>query len=277
MAFAAEVVADSVSPGGSRLTTIAVTMPRSLLAELNTHRTFARNSASSRAIPVQRIVDAVLSDPYVPVYWGKNQAGMQARKELSSASIEKATLEWLAARDSAVQHARRLLEIGTHKQDANRLLEPWMWTTVLVTATDWQNFFQQRCHPDAHPSFQRFACMMRDARDASTPRLVRVGEWHLPYVSEEDWLLVDPASRMRLAYVSAARCARVSYLRHGERRDHAEDVVRTEQLRASGHWSPLEHPAAALEDPAERCGPFRGWKQLRKFFPGESGEPADVS
>ncbi|GGI06570.1 FAD-dependent thymidylate synthase [Egicoccus halophilus] len=257
----AEVVRDSVSPAGVRLTTVEVTLHRFVLAELNTHRAFSRNSASSRAIPVQRQLDTVLHDPAVPVEFGANQRGMQAGPPLTGEERERAEAGWLAARDAAVAAARDLLDLGVHKQVANRLLEPFLWQTVIVTATDWDGFWQQRCSPLAQPEIRAAAEAMRAAFAASTPVELAVGDWHTPYVRAEDGDL-DVETRKR---VSAARCARVSYLTHDGRRDLAADEQLYERLVTAEppHWSPLEHVATPADGDGPVRGNLRGWRQLR--------------
>lgn len=255
----AEVVRDSVSPAGVRLTTIEVTLHRFVLAELNTHRVFSRNSASSRAIPVQRQLDAVLDDPAVPLEFGSNQRGMQAGPALTGEDHERALAAWLEARDAAVASARHLLDLGVHKQVANRLLEPFIWHTVIVTATEWDGFWQQRCSPLAQPEIRAAADAMRAAYDASTPAEVADGDWHTPYVRDDERDL-DLETRKRIA---AARCARVSYLTHDGRRDLSADEELYDRLVTAEppHWSPLEHVATPADDPVP--GNFRGWRQLR--------------
>ncbi len=274
MAYDCRVLADSVNPVGCRLTTMEITFPRIVLAEFNTHRMLSRNSASSRAIPVEKQLAKVLSDPFIPVYWGKNQKGMKADQELDGAARDAAFSSWHAARDYAVECAKALLEHGVHKQITNRLLEPFMWHTAIVSATDWDNFFGLRCHPDAQPEIRVIAEMMRTALGASTPRGLGRGEWHLPLVYEEDeqaamnlWPDPDPWM-LGLVKVSAGRCARVSYLTHDGKRDLMEDVGLCDRLLVSGHMSPLEHPARALAR-ADRHGNFAGFMQYRKTIPGE--------
>lgn len=124
MGFAAKVVQDSVSPNGVRLTTMEARFPRIILAELNTHRMFSRNSASSRAIPVTRMMEQVRTDPFIPVHFGKNQPGMQANAELEGDARKCAEEAWLAASVDALRYAQVLLDLGLHKQITNRLLEP---------------------------------------------------------------------------------------------------------------------------------------------------------
>ncbi|MFA9431248.1 FAD-dependent thymidylate synthase [Egicoccus sp. AB-alg2] len=257
----AEVVCDSVSPDGARVTTIEVTLHRFVLAELNTHRAFSRNSASSRAIPVQRQLDAVLQDPAVPLEFGANQRGMQAGPPLTGDAHDRALAAWLEARDGAVAATRGLLDLGVHKQVANRLLEPFIWHTVIVTATDWDGFWQQRCSPLAQPEIRAAADAMRTAYEASTPVEVVAGDWHTPYIRDEDGEL-DVETRKRVA---AARCARVSYLTHDGRRDLSADQQLYDRLVTAEppHWSPLEHVATPLAAGEPPLGNLRGWRQLR--------------
>lgn len=287
MSYEAKIIADSVSQGGHRLTTMQVTFPRIVLSEFNTHRVFSRNSASSRAIPVLKQLMRIEENPFIPIYWGRNQSGMQAAEELSPDEQTVATGIWLQARDDAMKHVRLLLDMGVHKQIANHLLEPWMYHTVIVTATEWSNFFALRANPDAQPEIRRIAEMMLELYRAGTPRLVREGEWHLPLIQLEEY---DGKFEFTLEarQISAARCARVSYLTHDGRHDLEADLVLYKRLTGAGHMSPLEHPATpsryvgklvevdetALGNPIYNWYPvfegnFRGWKQLRKFVPNE--------
>ncbi len=266
MAYSARILADSLAPSGRRLTTFEVTFPRIVLAEFNTHRMLSRNSASSRAIPVEKRIAAVEADPFVPESFGRNQRGMQAASNLEGLAAEQAEQVWRESCRRAIHHARAFAEIGVHKQLANRLIEPFCWHTVIVSATEWQNFFNLRCHPAAQPEIRRIAEMMRDLYESGDPIELDIGEWHLPLVFVSEQKELDPKL---LPLVSAGRCARVSYLTHDGRRDPAEDVKLANRLQADGHMSPFEHPAQAIERP-DRHGNFVGWFQLRKTFPGEA-------
>ncbi len=293
MAFDAVIVADSVSLIGDRLTTLEVTLPRIVLAEFNTHRVFSRNSASSRAIPVQKQLERIMNDPFVPVHWGANQSGMQAEAELTGDAQQAALNEWLAARDAAVEHVKQLLALGLHKQITNRILEPWMWQTILVTFTESENFFALRANPQAQPEIRIAAELMRKAMDESSPVLLQEGEAHLPLVgytpprerfaSEEDWQDAQEMAEFELEWaaankqdairVSVGRCARVSYLTHDGQRDFSKDIELYERLVGSGHMSPTEHvafPNFTEDGESLWSGNFRGWKQFRKTLPNES-------
>ena len=299
MAHAAKILADSISPDGVRLTTFEVVFPRIILAEFNTHRMFSRNSASSRAIPVKKMLKRVREDPYIPSVWGKNQKGMRAEKEVTPAEAELAKQMWIGARDGAVAQVRLLLDLGIHKQLTNRLLEPWLWHTVIVTATEWDNFFHLRDNKMAHPDIQIPARLMRDLHSENEPTPVDYGQWHLPLVFDADWELAKSLlSRDEtevvdlLAKISCARCARVSYLTHDGKRDLMADLKLYDKLLEQGHMSPFEHAATPMT-PSQRdlvfatvevkdrgmpfCGNYKGWVQHRKLIPGEADIHGETS
>jgi thymidylate synthase ThyX len=267
MAYAARVIADSVSESGRRLVTMEVTFPRLVLAEFNTHRVFSRNSASSRAIPIKKQLARIREAPFVPETWGLNKAGMQAEHDADQTTAAAARAAWLSARDRAVEQAEELLRLGIHKQLANRLLEPFMWHTVIVTATEWSNFFALRANPMAQPEINTVAGLMLAAYRQSTPNPVPSGGWHLPLLQadERDGTFEHSEDARR---ISAARCARVSYLTHSGVRDLEADLGLYRRLVDGGHLSPLEHVATPEPDGAW-VGNFRGWRQLRKTIPNE--------
>tara|TARA_R110000868_G_scaffold9415_1_gene46997 strand:- start:110 stop:1042 length:933 start_codon:yes stop_codon:yes gene_type:complete len=245
--YNAVVLADSINQD-VRLTTMQITFPRFILAELNTHRVLSRSSASSRAIPIKKRIDEVIKNPFIPEYWGVNQKGMQAYTALEEHVVTMAEGEWLSARDSAVRHATRLNSLNIHKQTVARVLEPYLWHTAIVTATEWENFFALRISPEAQPEFRRIAELMRDAMNENAPRELGIGDWHLPFIDEDDRVTVravvpDENVATYLARISAARCARVSYLTHDGRRDHQEDLNLANRLSSAGHMSPFEHVA----------------------------------
>jgi thymidylate synthase ThyX len=269
--FSARVLLDSVGANGVRLTTLEVSFPRFVLAEFNTHRTLSRNSASSRSVPTAKLIDRVENDPVVPLEWGRNKAGMSASEVLPAAEADEASREWLAARDAAVAHARRLLQLKVHKQELNRLLEPFLWHTVIVTATEWTNFFELRCAPNAQPEIREAALRMRAAIEASRPHPVTDGEWHTPLLQEDERAL-DVEVRKR---ISAARCARVSYLTHDGKREIEKDLDLYERLRSDRHLSPFEHVATPAADRAFHAN-FRGWIQMRAEIEGRSGSQSPM-
>lgn len=268
MAFSAKVLKDSLTSTGRRLTTLEVIIPRIVLAEFNTHRVFSRNSASSRAIPIEKIIKRIVEDPFVPVYWGKNQSGMQAQEELSLEEQIIAKEKWLTAMKNAIDSANELLKSKVHKQITNRILEPWMWQTIIVTATEWENFFALRCHPDAQPEIRKAAVMMKEAMNNSTPTPMKYGDWHLPLVDDLVQLRVDKFDLEDIKRISVGRCARVSYLTHDGKRDPIADIELCDKMLKGGHMSPFEH--VATPDFGIQNSNFVGWKQFRKELPGES-------
>jgi thymidylate synthase ThyX len=273
VAYSARILADSQAPTKARLTTFEITFPRFVHSELMTHREFSRNAASSRAIPIEKMIQRVKEDPAMPVFWGKNQKGMQAVEALHKADQYLAEIYWLRGRDQAVSVAEGLVRVGAHKQIVNRVLEPWMWITVIVSATNFSNFFSLRCHPDAQPEIRRIAEMMRDLYFSATPKMLAYGDWHMPLLDDRAELLQAGATVDTLVKISVGRCARVSYLTHDGKRDPQADVDLHDRLLTSGHWSPFEHVAqAALMHQRFgtvsliRSGNFEGFYQYRKLF-----------
>ncbi len=268
--FSAKVLADSTNTCNNRLTTMELTYPRFIHSEVMTHRMFSRNAASSRAIPVEKMIEQVEKNPVIPIHWGKAQKGMQAYEVLSPEDSIAARDEWLFAGCDAVWRVRQLLALGLHKQIANRLLEPWMWITVVCTGNEgaWNNFFALRCHHEAEPHIQKIAGMARDVRSQSIPQKLSTGQWHHPLIGFEGDELLSDEDKVK---VSVGRCARVSYLTHDGIRDVQADIDLHDRLLASKHFSPFEHVARdsqyGYQDYEGNLG--EGWRQYRKTLKGE--------
>ena len=262
--FEAKVVADSVSPDGVRLTSLALILPRFVLAQLNTHGVLSKSTSSSRAIPVERMISDVVNNPVIPIYWGKNKRGMQASEEIQD--IDEAKKVWLQASASAVEFARELAALGVHKQLTNRVLEPYMWARTIVTGTDWDNFMLLRRHHTTQPEMAKSANLMFEAREDSKPQETTI---HAPFLQDVELFNLG----VKIALVcSAARCARVSYLNHdGSSPDVEKDKALFEMLAIENppHMSPLEH-VGLWEDHhknnREYTRKFRGWTQLRAIL-----------
>lgn len=265
MPIRATIIADSISEQGARITTFELEYPRFVHAELMTHRVFSRNAGSTRAIPAEKFRERVQRDPAMPVRWGINGKGMQDHGIADPAVAAEAEKVWLEARDNAIASAKRLGELGIHKQLVNRILEPWQHIVVLVTATSWGNWYHLRRDAKAQPEIKALADAMWVEHTSSAPRLVRPGEWHLPLVSADEVRLYTWAD---LCKISTGRCARVSYLTHHGVRDTSADVSLHDQLQHDGHWSPFEHPATPHTAPHWE-GNFYGWQQYRKTIPNE--------
>lgn len=240
-----------------------VRFPRFVLAEFNTHRVFTRNSASSRAIPFEKLIGGIASSPFIPSYWGANQSGMQAKGQIDEDKRHAAIFEWLKVRNAVIGTAENLDSLGVHKQTVNRLIEPFMWHTVVVTATEWDNFFALRANPDAQPEIRTIAEMMQSLYEESDPQEVLDGQWHQPFIgttkdraeykSEDTWLQATKSAATERQWaienpveatkVSIARCARVSYLTHDGKREISADLTLYNRLASGGHLSPFEHVA----------------------------------
>jgi len=235
----AQIIADSVNiETGDRLTTfVLLRFPKCLVAELNTHRQLSRNSESSRAIPVKKRIEKINKDPYIPSFT-LNQKGMIGA-EIDLESKEIAESYWFAAMGSAISNAEWLSNSGIHKDMANRLLEPFSRVPVIVSATEWDNFFKLRTASDCNPDFRQVAIAMQELRNQSKPRELDLGEWHIPYDFDSCHL------EDRLG-VSAARCARISYSTHDGEFSPRKDILLCDRLIREGHLSPLEHQAKAI-------------------------------
>lgn len=257
----AKVVADSVTEDGHRLVSAEVRMRRFVLSEWNTHCTLDRNSASSRAIPVRKQLEAIERDLAYPEVWPLEQPGMQGGTALSMPQQQRARKEWESAARAAVKQAKALLKLGVHKSVTNRLLEPFMWHTVCASATAWSNFFSLRANPLAQPEIRVAAEMLQVAFAASTPQLLRPGQWHLPYVSIEEQQQVrdsldtnlvdfDRHANTMLVKISSARVARTSYLTQDGVRDWDKDVGLYDRLTSADpmHASPLGQVATPDPD-----------------------------
>lgn len=265
----AKVVEDSVSEQNVRLTTLQLAYPRFIHAEFMTHRMFSRNASSSRAIPANKMIEQVRNDPAMPVHWGKNQPGMQAREELSGDELTLVQENWKNAARSMSFFADCMANNNAHKQIVNRILEPFQIIHVVVTATEWNNFFHLRCHPDAQPEIQALACAMKSAMGSSTPVPLSKNEWHLPYVSDEEKLIYRDEVLLK---ISTARCARVSYLKHdGTNPSVADDMTLYNRLVSSSpiHASPAEHQARPMDANVWSAN-FRGWLQHRQLIEGNA-------
>jgi thymidylate synthase ThyX len=253
---------------GAKLVTMVVRFPRFVLAEFNTHRVFSRNSASSRAIPVEKQLSMLRESPFAPFEWRSERSGMQGGEELLGDDLLDAQKLWSEVYESTLSSIERYIEkhpdkqTRMHKSIMNRLLEPFMYHTVVVTSSDWENFFDQRCSELAQPEIRVAAEMMRDVLSRARYELVKPGEWHTPFVQPDERNL-PMLSQMK---VSVARSARVSYLNHDGSRILEKDFQLFDRLASDGHWSPFEHVATPHTDISHESiqrGNFKGWNQLR--------------
>ena len=269
---------------------------RFIHSEFMTHKVFSRNASSSRAIPVKKMIDDLRRDPAMPVFWGSNKPGMQAGDELLGHDLSLAKEIWLRGMNLAIRQAEALIEVGLHKQIANRILEPWAHINVVVTATQYKNFFALRSHPDAQPEIKVLSDLMQAEMAHSLPSVINEGQWHLPYVLASDWITIREYAKsgritrdepqyeelVKLGIkVSCARCARVSYLTHdGRETSVEEDIELHDKLLSSVplHASPAEHQATPDVKMDSEFGMWLnphlhgnlvGWKQYRKLLPDE--------
>lgn len=352
--ISAKIIADSIDTRGNRLISYVLTYPRFIHSELMTHRMFSRNSASSRAIPFKKMIEKAKTDPFIPIAWQRDHSGMQGAEYITDErAVHSLTNQWLEARNAAVQSAQNLntgtyaLEVAKDeyghnmrgfnvvnipntsltKQLCNRLLEPFMWHTVIVTATEYDNFFNLRCpkyeifagpedteeyrcfgyswkdlmksngglagdfdtddiverlswsKSGAEIHIQTLAEAMWDARNESTPKQLKPGEWHIPFgniMDDEEILKLhigiagfpheqDKAHEFTKVAVATARCARLSYMTHDNKIDYLKDIELHDRLLSAHHMSPFEHCAKTMTD-KEYNAFVKGYREEDKGF-----------
>lgn len=244
-------------PDAPDCVSIKARYPRFIHSEVMTHRVFSRNASSSRAIPVMRLIRDVLADPAVPVEWGSNRPGMQAGDPLTGWRLHLVRFCWFAAMYCAVAMAYVAAKAGAHKQVVNRIIEPWSHITVVITSTEWENFFRLRCHPAADPTMRALAEAIRNTIKSQESEQLRPGEWHAPFAGR----VMTTAGRLTR---SVACCARVSYLNHdGTQPNMNADKKLFDMLAEMEHMSPFEHQAYPnyAGDGKSNLGPW--WNQHR--------------
>lgn len=287
---------------GNEIATFELVYPRFIHSELMTHRLFSRNAASSRAIPVRKIIEQVRSNPAMPVHWGKNQPGMQAHNELMGQDRIEAKRLWLKAAENAATVAEQLDAFGAHKQIVNRILEPFQFMKTVVTATELANWFWLRDHEDAQPEIREVARCMSNVLLESMPEVLKPGEWHTPYVShmnddmgnltyyvdhDGETVTLDLQDALR---VSSSCCAQVSFRLLDGSLEKAKRIFEMLVTSEPVHASPFEHQATPMAtngidltdieafdihnmathidtDGNVWSGNFKGWLQHRQAIP----------
>lgn len=300
--ISAKIIADSQNIYGGRITTWELEYPRFIHSEFMTHRVFSRNSASSRAIPIERMIQTIEENPAMPIHWGKNQAGMQAKEELDPINIGGAKEMWRLAMVHACFYSQNLHRLGVHKQIANRVTEPFQHMKVVMTTTEHNNWFWLRDHSDAQPEIGGveggLAKLMKEAYDLSTPVVLQEGMWHLPYVKcvydSTDQFYRDEnemsISLEQALMISASCCAQVSYRKSDSSLEKAETIYDRLINSEPCHASPIEHQARAIGPSFDNnvlwipgtwpkgithidrdgnlwSGNFRNWIQYRQLIP----------
>jgi hypothetical protein len=323
--ISAEIIADSINVWGDRVTTFKLHYHRFIHSEFMTHKMLSKNASSSRAIPVKSILDKIEEQPAIPIHFGQNKSGMQAEVENSKpikmnvydeyGDITEETYNvtneqaWHFAKNCAIKYANKFADAGYHKQIVNRLTEPFQFINVLSSATDYDNFFWLRQHKDAQPEIQELANCMFEAKEQSTPEVLRFGEWHTPFVEHERnskneltyHLDGDIISKELAIKISISASAQISYRKNDTSIEKAKRIFDMLMNGERLHGSPMEHVATPYSETeymdrlnakknllnaygvyyepeiAEKfadqvmyCGNFRGWTQERKLMANEN-------
>ena len=295
MYIKATIIQDSINSNGTRITTFELEYPRIIHSELMTHRMFSRNAASSRAIPISKVIELVRDDFASPVHWGKNQPGMQAKEELEGHLKLQAQQIWCTAARAAANYSEQLSDLGAHKQVANRVTEPYQWMKTVVTATNYENWFWLRNHPDADPTIEVLASAMWTAFSESVPMPLKPGEWHVPYVERVTGRFDDkvhyfiPGTMQELSIedalmVSASCAAQTSFRNSDDSLEKARAIFKRLIESEPVHASPVEHAALCFDpsyywptgvthrdrDGVYYSGNFKDWIQYRQLIPNNA-------
>ena len=292
--ISAKVIADSINETGQRLTTFELEFPRLILSECNTHGAIEKNTSSSRAIPVSKMLDHILEQNLKPIYFGSKKSGMQAGNELTGEGLDFVKCVWGSSLESAVEYAEMLDKAGVAKEVTNRITEPYQLIKAVWSATDWENWFNLRLEKDADPNICMLAFKMYEAMSKSVPVLLKKGEYHLPYVGKYDIPVVysdlggyeyetgynvfyyDKESDHTIEHCltleeaikySVASCAQVSYRSEGMTLDKAEKIWNMLVKSEVVHASPLTHIATPIVKynelgyVRENCKEPESWEQ----------------
>lgn len=262
--ISAEVLAYSENPQGAQVLTVLATYPRFIHSEVMTHRVFERNGASSRAIPVLKTLKEVWLNPACPVRWGAANKGMTDKGPLPDWRAKLCRRLWLTARLPIIAFVWIMMKLGLAKQVSNRLLEPWTWMTLVITATEWENFYRLRISEYAQPEIKELALRILEAHAAATPKKLAEGDWHIPFDETGRPLLLE--ERLKIA---TARIARTSYLNFYGKNDIDADIKMTDKLYTDRHFSPFGHCCRAEND-KDFHAHLRGFSPHRKVLGGDT-------
>lgn len=241
--YECEVILDSIIQG-DRITCFRVTYPRIVHSEFLRHRMDSFCSASSRAIPLNRIIDQYFG--YIPDNWRKHQSGMQPI-EGNNIFTDEELKDYTDLYKYIMNESEKIAKLlhkegkGLAKEQVNRLLEPYSYITHLVQTTEkgYKHFFDLRTDKHAQYEIRCIAEMMKDKYNKSYP-LKR--KYHLPFYQHEFVADSNP-DILKYLKVSSARCARTSYYNHeGNMPSLEEDLKLSETLLNDKHLSPFEFP-----------------------------------
>lgn len=250
-----QLIADNIS-NGNRISTFVLEYPRYIHSELKTHRVFSSNSASSRAIPLDIMIELVRNNTVYPK-WTLNQAGMQGVPVTNDITIKQANAVWENARDAAIKYVRDLQKLGIHKQNANRLLEPFQHIKTILTGTEFSNFFNLRIAPEAQPEICELATKMKECLDNHVPHVLTDTEVHCPFIKSG----YTDSNNVKEILTSVALCAQVSYRKENTEEQVVARIINRLLSAKQIHASPFEHIAKpTLEN---HLGNLTGYIQLR--------------
>lgn len=269
--------------------TFEIEAPRFILPEHNTHRETSKNVQSSRAVPFKRTIQLIEENPWIPVHWGKNQAGMTSKEQFTGDELKQVQELFVEMRESSIHFAKRLAEFDPHKQWAARTIENWGMTKIVMSST-WSgicNLLWLRKDESAQPEFEVIASLLYDCIKESVPQKLQPGQWHLPYVKtiiDNDSIQYFDSTGESLSLsdakkISASCCAQASYRRLNDTKEKAMEIYEKLFSGPKLHMSPTEHQATPVLSKNDDgithytateglpcSGNLKGWIQYRQLF-----------
>lgn len=258
--YECEIILDSIIQE-ERITCFRVTYPRIVHSEFMRHRFNSVTSASSRAVPLNRIIEQYFG--YIPDNWRKHQSGMQPLEGNNIFTDEeiKDYKDIYSYIMNVSEKMARLLHKdgkGLAKEQVNRLLEPYSYITHLVQTTrkGYEHFFNLRTDKNAQYEIRVIAEMMKKQYNTSIPVKRK---YHIPFYQSE---IENDSNLDILKYlkVSSARCARTSYYNHeGKVPTIEEDIKLSDSLLKDKHLSPFEFPVIDRIEAEEVFPDYKWW------------------
>lgn len=304
-----ELIQSSVTEGGTRIDTFILEYPRAIHSQLLTHRVFSKNSSSTRAVPIPKVIEQIEQDP-AKFIWTHNQSGMQGSVVTDPTLIDMANTSHNTLFDVVKQFAELMNRkpedggLGLHKQNVGRYLEPFQNIRVCLTSTEWENWDWLRIDPDAQPEIRELATKIKEARDSTVSLFLLPGEWHVPFVDRKPingrmtyWVESEEVSLTEAINISMSCCAQTSYRKLDVTKEKAEDMIPKLFGGRKVHASPSEHQATPMDvvkDPFDPdswqkgithvdrkgnlwSGNFRHWIQNRQLIPNHDSSKRGIS
>lgn len=247
---------------GKEVSTFLLEYPLEIHAELLTHRDFGRNAASGRAIPTITVIEQCLNNTVIPL-WTKNQSGMSGDRITDISTLNNLNQQVEKLLHKTIKVVNKMVELGAHKQNANRYLNAFTHIRVIVTSEEWDNWFNLRYDEEhAKPEIFELAKAMAAEFHTKPPTPLEPGDWHTPFADPS--LPVEDRKKQ-----SASLNAQVSFRKDDPSLEKADVVFSRLVLGNKLHASPFEHVCRILEPGEKPKGNLPSFHQYRTDIENE--------